>query len=74
MYNASLLGAKLLSIGYKYTKNKLWYNLSEKATKTIINKQENDGSWIYGEHKVQSWKDNFHTGFNLECIWKVSKI
>ena len=28
---------------------------------------------IYGEHKVQDWKDNFHTGFNLECIWKVAK-
>ena len=73
VYNASLLGAKLLSIGYKYTNNKIWYNLSKQATQTIINKQEDDGSWIYGEHKVQNWKDNFHTGFNLECIWKVSK-
>jgi hypothetical protein len=73
VYNASLLGAKLLSIGYNYTNNKIWYDLSKKATQTIINKQENDGSWIYGEHKVQTWKDNFHTGFNLECIWKVSR-
>ena len=43
VYNASLLGAKLLSIGYTYTNNKSWYDLSRKATQTIINKQENDG-------------------------------
>jgi len=73
VYNASLLGAKLLSIGYSYTNNKKWLDLAKRATKTIINKQASDGSWIYGEHKVQDWKDNFHTGFNLECIWKVAK-
>lgn len=73
VYNASLLGAKLLSIGYSYTNNKEWLDLAKRATKTIINKQASDGSWIYGEHKVQDWKDNFHTGFNLECIWKVTK-
>ncbi len=74
VYNASLLGAKLLSIGYSYTKNLEWLDLSRRATKTIINKQSSDGSWIYGEHKVQAWKDNFHTGFNLECIWKVVRF
>jgi hypothetical protein len=73
VYNASLLGAKLLSIGYSYTRNREWYDLAKRATKTIIDKQQNDGSWIYGEHTVQNWKDSFHTGFNLECIWKVAK-
>ena len=73
VYNASLLGAKLLSIGYSHTKNNDWLDLSRMATKTIINKQSSDGSWIYGEDKVQNWVDSFHTGFNLECIWKVAK-
>lgn len=73
VYNASLLGSKLLAIGFSYTKNLEWLKLINKSTKAIINKQENDGSWIYGEDKVQDWVDSFHTGFNLECIWKVSK-
>lgn len=73
VYNASLLGAKLLAIGYSYNNNNLWKELSKNATRTIINKQAKDGSWIYGEDKVQTWIDSFHTGFNLECIWKVSK-
>ena len=73
VYNASLLGAKLLSFGYTYTSDQDWLDLANKATTTIINKQSSDGSWIYGEDRVQNWIDSFHTGFNLECIWKVAK-
>lgn len=71
VYNASLLGAKLLAIGYSYSDNHEWLKLSVNATRTIVNKQALDGSWIYGEDKVQGWIDSFHTGFNLECIQKV---
>ena len=71
VYNASLLGAKLLAIGYSHSERQELLELSVNATKTIINKQAEDGSWIYGENKVQNWIDSFHTGFNLECIWKV---
>lgn len=72
VYNASLLGAKLLAIGFSHTQNQEWMKLALNSTRTIINKQALDGSWIYGEDKVQNWIDSFHTGFNLECIWKVS--
>ena len=30
--------------------------------------QESDGSWVYGLLPVQSWKDSFHTGFNLDAM------
>ena len=30
--------------------------------------QEKDGSWVYGLLPVQSWKDSFHTGYNLDAI------
>jgi len=73
VYNASLLGARLLARGYSYTQNSTWYELSLNAVQTIINKQSIDGSWIYGEAKVQNWIDSFHTGFNLECIFEVRK-
>lgn len=73
VYNASLLGAKLLSLGYTYKKKEEWYDLAKISADTIVAKQDKDGSWIYGEHNVQNWKDSFHSGFNLECIWKVSK-
>lgn len=68
VYNASLLGAKLLSIVYKYTKNNTYKELAYKAILAACEGQEKDGSWIYGLLPVQSWKDSFHTGYNLDAI------
>lgn len=71
VYNASLLGARLLSRGYTYTKNNHFRLLAEKAVSTVVSRQGKDGSWIYGEAYVQGWRDSFHTGFNLECIYEI---
>ncbi|KYK21244.1 delta-aminolevulinic acid dehydratase [Thermoplasmatales archaeon SG8-52-4] len=68
VYNASLLGARLLARGCSYKKKDEWLELSQIATQTIINKQKKDGSWEYGDGKRKNWIDSFHTGFNLECI------
>jgi ankyrin repeat protein len=33
-----------------------------------IVRQKADGSWSYGTLPFHQWIDNFHTGYNLECI------
>lgn len=66
--NASLLGAKILSYSYKYTKNEEHAKMAKLAITAACDLQEEDGSWIYGLLPVQSWKDSFHTGFNLDAI------
>lgn len=66
--NASLLGAKILSYSYEHTKNKVHLEASKKAIIAACQLQEEDGSWVYGLLPIQSWKDSFHTGFNLEAI------
>jgi len=68
VYNASLLGAKLLSYAYKYTNKTNYKDLAQKAILAACEGQEKDGSWVYGLLPVQSWKDSFHTGYNLEAI------
>ena len=73
VYNASLLGARLLARSYAYTRIEEDRLLASKAVRTICNKQGSDGSWIYGEASVQGWIDSFHTGFNLECIFEYMK-
>ncbi len=73
VYNASLLGARLLAKAFTYTKNNDFKTIAINAAQTIVNKQNSDGSWIYGEAKVQSWIDSYHTGYNLECIYEVMK-
>lgn len=68
VFNASLKGAKLLSIGYHYTKNQEYKDLAESAVRAAIGAQAADGSWVYGMLPVQSWIDSFHTGFNLDAL------
>ncbi|NOR28737.1 MAG: delta-aminolevulinic acid dehydratase [Lutibacter sp.] len=68
VYNASLLGAKLLSIAYRYTKNETYKSAAQKAVLAACKGQKKDGSWVYGLLPVQSWKDSFHTGYNLDAI------
>jgi hypothetical protein len=69
VYNATLLGARLLARGYHYTKNEKFRELAKQAVLPIVNKQKINGSWIYGEAKTQNWIDSFHSGYNLECLY-----
>lgn len=68
VYNASLLGSKLLARVYSYTKEKELIDEAKKSVEFCCNKQNQDGSWGYGTYGFHQWIDNFHTGFNLECI------
>ena len=68
VYNASLLGAKTLSLCYKYSDKKIYKETAIKAISAACDGQETNGSWIYGLLPVQSWIDSFHTGYNLDAI------
>lgn len=68
VFNATLLGARLLSRVYSFTDENM---LLEEARKTVIfccEKQQPNGAWSYGTLPFHQWIDNFHTGYNLECI------
>lgn len=73
VYNASLLGSKLLSRVYHYTGDKNLIKVAKGSVQAVVNAQEEDGSWVYGELEIQSWKDSFHTGFNIECLSEYMK-
>lgn len=68
VFNASLLGAKVLGQLYSYNKNELYKETAEAAVKAAVEAQNPDGSWVYGMLPVQSWIDSFHTGYNLDAI------
>lgn len=68
VYNAGLLGAKLLSLIYKYTQERHLLEEAKKVVSYVCKKQYEDGSWSYGTLPFHHWIDNFHTGYNLECI------
>jgi len=68
VYNAGLLGAKLLSLVYIYTKDRVLIENAKKVVSYVCKKQHKDGSWAYGTLPFHQWVDSFHTGYNLECI------
>ncbi len=68
VYNASLLGSRLLSYCYKYTGNQEYKEFAEKSVKACCAGQRSDGAWVYGMLPVQNWVDSFHTGYNLDAL------
>jgi uncharacterized protein YyaL (SSP411 family) len=68
VFNAGLLGAKLLSKVYLYTKNQTLIDTAKLVVNYVCKNQNQDGSWSYGTLSFHKWIDNFHTGYNLECI------
>jgi len=69
VYNASLLGSKLLARIYHHTKAPHLLEMARASVVACAKAQREDGAWIYGALKIQNWVDSFHTGFNLEAIY-----
>lgn len=68
VYNASLLGSKILSNSYYYTGKKEYKDLARESVLACCEAQAENGSWKYGMLPIQSWIDSFHTGYNLEAL------
>ena len=68
VYNASLLGSKLLAYCYHYTGKHEYFDAARMSVLACCNGQSEDGSWVYGLLPVQSWIDSFHTGYNLDGL------
>ena len=68
VFNASLLGSRLLSRIYSYIKEPLLAEEAKRSVAYCCKHQKPDGSWSYGTLPFHQWIDNFHTGYNLECL------
>lgn len=68
VFNASLLGSRLLSRVYSFTGEQFMIQEAKKSVSFCCSYQQNNGSWSYGTLPFHQWIDNFHTGYNLECI------
>lgn len=68
VFNASLLGSRLLAYCYKYTGNEQYKAAARASVDACADAQNADGSWVYGLLPVQNWIDSFHTGYNLDGL------
>ncbi|MBR5087616.1 MAG: delta-aminolevulinic acid dehydratase [Muribaculaceae bacterium] len=74
VYNASLLGSKLLSYCYHYTGNEEYKELARESVLACCKGQQHSGAWVYGMLPVQRWVDSFHTGYNLDALCSYQKL
>ena len=68
IHNANLLGAAMLIRTWRHTGTASFRDLAEEAMQYSCSRQLPDGSWWYAEEPKYHWIDNFHTGYNLDCL------
>lgn len=68
VYNASLLGSRLLSRVFSFTNEEVLLDAARRSVLFVCQNQQANGAWSYGRYDFHQWIDNFHTGYNLECI------
>ncbi len=73
VFNASLLGSRLLARVYAHTGETPLKDAAEKSVAFCCAFQQENGAWPYGTLPFHSWIDNFHTGFNLECLFEYQR-
>ena len=71
VHNANFLGAALLCRVYKHSGDNKYLEPALKVARYSADKQDEAGSWVYGEDPTQHWIDNFHTGFNLLALRSI---
>jgi hypothetical protein len=72
VHNANLLGARLLAEVYEEVRDKSLFEYALAAARFTAHRQRKDGSWPYGEVGNQNWVDNFHTGYVLVALKRIS--
>jgi hypothetical protein len=68
VHNANMMGAWLLSEVYSETGEPVLRDFALAACRYTVSNQLSDGSWWYGEDRIDQWIDNFHTGFVLVAL------
>jgi rhamnogalacturonyl hydrolase YesR len=74
VFNASLLGSRMLARAYSYTKEARLLGPAKSSVAFCVKNQQENGSWTYSKLPFHQWIDNFHTGYNLECISEYQKL
>ena len=68
VFNASMKAARLLAQVYSVDKDPKLLEEASKAVEYVVKNQQDDGSWSYSKHDARTWRDNYHTGYILDCL------
>jgi rhamnogalacturonyl hydrolase YesR len=68
VHNSNMLGAAMLARTGALDQDDEMLAVARSAMTYSVTRQEEDGSWIYGEEPGNGWVDSFHTGYNLDSL------
>lgn len=71
--NASLLAAETLATVGALAGESALVDWAVRATRYVVRRQREDGSWNYGSGAHQHWADNFHTAFILTSLSRIMR-
>jgi rhamnogalacturonyl hydrolase YesR len=73
IHNSNMLGGALLAQVSAHTGDRDARDLALEAMTYSCARQNDDGAWYYGEAPKYHWIDNFHTGYNLDCLKRYTE-
>ena len=68
IHNSNMLGGALLARVASHTHDEKARQFAREAMYYSCSRQLADGGWYYGDAEKYHWIDNFHTGYNLDCL------
>lgn len=73
IFNASLFAAETLAVVGSLMSQTQLCELAERGTRFVTRRQNQNGSWTYGEDAGQNWIDNFHTAYVLTSLARIEQ-
>jgi hypothetical protein len=74
VHNANFLGAAFLIRVADLSGESRFIEPALEVARYSLSRQHPDGAWDYGDATFQRWIDNFHTGFNLVALKRISAL
>jgi rhamnogalacturonyl hydrolase YesR len=68
IHNSNMLAAAFLAQVAELTGRPAALDVAREAMVYSCSRQRGDGAWMYGAADKYQWNDNFHTGYNLDCL------
>ncbi len=71
VFNASLLASETLAEVGQALQEQSLIDWVQRSAMYVVRRQQQDGSWTYGEDSNQGWADNFHTAYILTSLSRI---
>lgn len=72
--NATAKGARLCLQAHRIVPDESLLELARSTLGFVAARQDEDGGWPYALGDARRWRDNFHTGYVLDCLHEYGRL